>query len=177
MQYYLHYIASFIPTVMDVTPDGSFGPATRDSVISFQKTYGLEENGIVDRVVWDEIENVYYSFLRSIPYNISENNPLPFPGRILRIGIEGNDVAALQEYLNLISDSYPSIPRSAVDGIYGNETAAQVRAFVTEFGIPTSNPERVSASVWNAIISVYDDLYNGNKVQSGQYPGYSVSEA
>ena len=177
LQYYLHYIASFIPTVQDVTPDGSFGPATRESVISFQKTYGLEENGIVDRVVWDEIENVYYSFLRSIPYNISENNPLPFPGRILRIGVEGNDVAALQEYLNLISDSYPSIPKSAVDGIYGIATAAQVRAFVTEFGIPTSNPERVSASVWNAIISVYDDLYNGNNVRSGQYPGYVISEA
>ena len=52
-----------------------------------------------------------------------------------------------------------------------------MRAFVAEFGIPTSNPERVSASVWNAIISVYDDLYNGNRVQSGQYPGYAISEA
>ena len=176
LQYYLHYIASFIPTVLDVTPDGSFGNVTEDSVISFQKTYGLPQTGIVDRAVWDEIENVYFSFLRSVPFNVTEGSPLPFPGRILRIGVEGDDVAALQEYLNLISDSYPDIPKSAVDGIFGVSTAAQVRAFVTLFGIPTQNPERVSATVWDAIISIYDDLYNGNKVLSGQYPGYVISE-
>ncbi len=175
LQYYLHYIASFIPTVMEVTPDGSFGPATRNSVISFQQTYGLPETGIVDRTVWDEIENVYFSFLRSIPFRFTEGQPLPFPGRILRVGIEGDDVLALQEYLNYISRTYPQIPTVTPDGIFGPGTASQVRAFIDTFGL-TGDSERVSAPIWDAITSIYDDLYTGNTAITGQYPGFVISE-
>lgn len=175
LQYYLHYIAEFIPTVQDVTVDGSFGPSTKNSVISFQRTYGLAETGIVDREVWDEIENVYFSFLRSIPYEIREGLPLPFSGRILRVGLEGDDVLALQEYLNFIAEFYPEIPVVSADGVFGPSTERQVRAFVNAFGVP-GDSGRVSATIWNAITSIYDDLYSGNTVQEGQYPGYVISE-
>lgn len=176
LQYYLHYISTFIPTVQNVAPDGSFGPATKNSVISFQKTYGLPQTGVVDRALWDEIENVYYSFLRTIPFEITEGTPLPYPGRVLRIGIEGNDVLALQQYLNFISDTYPSIGKITPDGIYGPSTAAAVREFVRIFNLP-GDPERVSAPIWNAITAIYDDLYNGNFVREGQYPGYIIKES
>ena len=63
LQYYLNYISTFVPTVLGVSVDGSFGPATRDSVISFQKTYNLEQTGIVDRVVWENIQNTYYRLI------------------------------------------------------------------------------------------------------------------
>lgn len=175
LQYYLHYIADFIPTVLDVTPDGAFGEMTRDSVISFQRTYGLTETGIVDRALWDEIENVYYSFLRSIPYEITEGVPLPFPGRVLRVGIEGDDVLALQEYLNFIANSYPEIGKSTPDGIFGPETAERVREFIRIFDLP-GDPERVSAAVWYAITNVYDDLYRATTVREGQFPGYTIGE-
>ncbi len=174
VQYYLSYISTFIPSVLDTAVDGSFGEGTRNSVISFQKTYGLAETGIVDRAVWDEIENVYYSLLRVSPYEFVPGDPLPFPGRVLRVGIEGDDVRALQEYLNFISDSYPEIPKVTVDGDFGPGTAAAVGAFIQTFNLP-GNPERVSAQVWNAITNVYDDLYNGGMVNPGQYPGYDIS--
>ena len=77
----------------------------------------------------------------------------------MREGIVGNDVRALQEYLNYISDYYTEIPKTAADGIYGPGTAASVRAFKERFDIP-GNPERVSAQTWNAITNVYDDLYH-----------------
>jgi peptidoglycan hydrolase-like protein with peptidoglycan-binding domain len=174
LQYYLAYIATFVSTVKEPLVDGSFGPGTRDSVISFQRTYGLEQNGLVDRIVWDQIENVYYSLIRSIPYEFSEGVALPFPGRVLRVGIEGNDVRALQEYLNYIADTYPSIGKTTPDGIFGPSTAAQVREFKRLFDLP-GDPERVSAPVWNAITNVYDDLYTGGMVNEGQYPGYEIS--
>ena len=175
VQYYLSYISAFIPSVLNTAVDGSFGEGTRNSVISFQKTYGLEETGIVDRAVWDEIENVYYSLLRSAPYEFTPGDVLPFPGRVLRVGIEGNDVRALQEYLNYISNTYTEIPKINVDGIYGQSTANAVAAFIELFNLP-GNPERVSAQDWNAITNVYDDLYNGSTVNAGQFPGYNVSE-
>lgn len=174
LQYYLSYIATFIPSVLDTAVDGSFGEGTRNSVISFQKAYGLAQTGIVDRAVWDEIENVYYSLLRASPYEFVPGDPLPFPGRVLRVGIEGDDVRALQEYLNFISNSYPQIPKVTVDGVFGPGTASAVSAFIETFNLP-GNPERVSAQVWDAIVDVYDDLYSGSMVNPGQYPGYDIS--
>lgn len=174
VQYYLAYIATFVSTVTEPVVDGSFGPGTREAVLSFQRTYNLPENGEVDRAVWDRIENVYYSLIRSIPFEFTEGVALPFPGRVLRVGIEGSDVLALQEYLNYIADSYPGIGKTTPDGVFGPSTAAQVREFIRIFDLP-GDPERVSAPIWNAIINVYDDLYTGGMVNSGQYPGYEIS--
>ena len=174
LQYFLSYIALFVPTVTATALDGSYGPSTANSVKSFQQTYGLEQTGVVDRATWDRIENVYYDIISEIDYRFDEGRILPFPGRVLREGIEGNDVRVLQEYLNLISENYPQIPRVNVDGIFGPSTAEQVRQFKRIFNIP-GNEERVNAPTWNAIASIYDDLYNGNMVNEDQFPGYNIS--
>ena len=173
LQYYLYYISTFVPTVLPISVDGVFGNETKRSVESFQKTYGLPVTGTVDRLVWERIQNTYFSFLESIDYKFSEGVLLPFPGRILRIGVEGEDVLALQNYLNYISLYYPSIPRISVDGIFGESTAGAVKEFKSRFDIP-GDPERVSAQTWNAITDIYDDLYNGGAVNEGQYPGYDL---
>ena len=157
-QYYLAYIALFVSTVIAPAVDGVFGNGTRESVISFQRTYGLAESGVIDRLTWDRIERVYQDILSTMPYEFSPGKILPFPGRVLREGLVGNDVLALQEYLNYISGRYTEIPKIAADGVYGPSTAAAVAAFKRIFEIP-GNPERVSAQTWNAITSVYDDLY------------------
>ena len=174
IQYYLSYIALFIPSVIEAAMDGSFGPQTTNAVKSFQRTYGLPETGVVDRATWDRMENVYYEIVSEIDYEFYGGRILPFPGRILREGIEGNDVRVLQEYLNYISLSYPEIQRVNVDGIFGPSTAEQVRRFKEIFDIP-GTPDRVNAPAWNAIASIYDDLYTGGSVNDGQFPGYNIS--
>ena len=173
VQYYLSYIALFVPSVIAATMDGSFGPGTKNAVKSFQKTYGLNENGVVDRLTWDRMESVYYDIVSEIDYEFYGGRILPFPGRILREGIEGNDVRVLQEYLNYISESYSQIPKVNVDGMFGPSTAEQIRKFKQIFNIP-GTPDRVNAPVWNAIANIYDDLYNGAGLNSGQYPGYEI---
>ena len=174
IQYYLSYIALFVPTVVAAEMDGDFGPTTTNAVRSFQRTYGLPETGVVDRATWDRMENVYFEIVSEIDYEFYGGRILPFPGRILREGIEGNDVRVLQEYLNYIAGSYPEIPRVNVDGVFGPSTAEQVRRFKEIFDLP-GTPDRVNAPVWNAIASIYDDLYNGGSVNSGQFPGYTIS--
>ncbi len=174
LQYYLAYISLFIPSVSFVSADGDFGVNTKNSVISYQKTYGLEQTGIVEELTWESIENTYFGILRSIPYEFQSGVILPFPGRVLRTGTEGDDVRALQEYLNYISNTYTEIPKVTVDGVYGQATAEAVNQFINTFGI-NSAPGRVNAAVWNAIINVYDDLYEGNIVNENQFPGYGIS--
>lgn len=174
VQYYLSYIALFVPTVLPAAVDGSYGEGTRNAVISFQKTYMLEQTGEVDLITWNRMERTYNGLISRSPYRFREGLILPFPGRVLRPGLEGDDVRALQEYLNYISETYTSIPRIRVDGVFGPSTSAAVEAFKNEFELPGA-PDRVSALVWNAIIRVYDDLYVGNIVDEGQFPGYGIS--
>lgn len=174
LQYYLSYIALFYPAISAPTTDGDFGAATEASVLSYQKAFGLNQTGVVDEETWNSIQDTYYDILGRVPYEYDDGLILPYPGRVLRIGIDGNDVRALQEYLNYISNTYTEIPKINVDGSYGPSTANAVAAFVRLFNLP-NNPNRVNAQVWNAIINVYDDLYVGNKVNEGQFPGYGIS--
>ena len=106
LQYYLEYISLFVPTVQTAVPDGIFGSETEDSVRSFQKTYGLTVDGKVNRSTWNVIQNTYYDILRSLDYEFSEGSTLPYPGRVLTLGASGEDVRALQEYLNFVSEKY-----------------------------------------------------------------------
>lgn len=173
LQYYLSYISLFYPTVISPATDGDFGPGTTASVKSYQKTFGLDQTGTVDEATWNSIQSTYYEILSRFPYEFSDGLILPFSGRVLRNGTDGNDVRALQEYLNYISNTYTEIPKVAVDGVYGPSTASAVNKFVEIFNLPNSQG-RVNAQVWNAIISVYDDLYSGNTVNESQFPGYGI---
>ncbi len=173
VQYFLDYISLFVPTVSGLSVDGSFGASTEESVRSFQRTYGLPVTGAVDRATWDRIESVYFGIISRLDYSYRPGSILPFPGRVLRAGLQGDDVRTMQEYLNYIARTYPQIPTVAADGDFGTATGAQVRAFKELFGLPGA-PERVSAPTWNAITNVYDDLYVGDTVNEGQYPGYEL---
>ena len=174
LQYYLDYIANYVPTVRTVTIDGSFGPVTKEAVISFQRTYGLPITGVVNRLTWNKIQEIYYSQVQNIPYIFSEGEIIPYPGRILRTGIEGNDVRVLQEYLAFIAKKNPEIPTITADGKYGAATEAAVRAFIRSYGLADTNG-RVNATVWDAIASIYEDLYAGELVGNDQFPGYPIT--
>lgn len=173
LQYYLEYISLFVPTVQTVVPDGSFGEQTRDSVISFQKTYGLAQTGIVDRAVWNSIQSTYYNILAGVNYEFSEGVTLPYPGRVLFIGETGEDVRAMQEYLNYIGNVYTEIPKVEADGVFGEATERAVAAFNRIFEIP-GDENRLTAQGWRALTSIYEDLYIGSFVREGQYPGYTI---
>lgn len=174
LQYYLNYVANYVPTVQSVNIDGSFGPATKKAVLSFQRTYGLPETGVVNRVTWNKLQEIYYSQVQNIPYVFSAGEIVPYPGRILRIGLDGNDVRVLQEYLSFISEKNAEIPDIVADGSYGPATEAAVRAFIESYGLSDTNG-RVNATVWDAIASVYEDLYAGETVREDQYPGYPIN--
>lgn len=174
LQYYLSYIANYVPTVFSVAIDGSYGPMTKNAVLSFQRTYGLPQTGVVNRITWNKIQEIYYSQVQNIPYIFSTGEIIPYPGRILRPGIEGNDVRVLQEYLSFIANKNPEIPKITPDGAYGPATEAAVRAFIQSYRLSDTNG-RVNATVWNAIASVYEDLYAGELVEADQYPGYPIT--
>lgn len=174
IQYFLSYISLFVPSVLSTAYDGAYGPSTEAAVKSFQESYGLPVTGSVNRATWDKIESVYYDIVADKDFKFYGGAVYPFPGRVLSVGSVGDDVRLLQEYLNYISDSYPDIPKINVDGDFGTATENAVLAFKRRFGLPDTTG-RVNAVTWNAISDVYDDLYTGNTVRDGQYPGYDLT--
>lgn len=175
VQYFLRYAANFIPSIYSLEVDGIFGPRTKQSVLSFQKTFGLEETGVVDAVTWYEIYNVYTGLLASIPTEYTEGVTVPYPGFILRLGSENDFVRLLQEYLNYIGRTFTDIPSVPTTGYFGALTYNAVEAFQNLFGIRGDETGQVSLMTWDAITGVYEDLYSGNSVSIGQYPGYTIS--
>lgn len=174
LQYYLSYIADFVPTVPTVTVDGIFGEETAAAVRAFQRTYGLSVDGVVGELTWNAIYNVYSGLVSSIPLSYTEGLTVPFPGTLLSLGAQGEDVRLLQEYLRFISEAYPQIPSVTSDGFFGEETERAVIAFQDLFGIDLIRGS-VGGLTWNAITSVYDDVYNGRLASEGQYPGAPIS--
>lgn len=172
LQYYLNYVAQFYDTVRSVSVDGVFGDETESAVRDFQQTFGLAVDGLVGVDTWNTLYSTYLGFIATIPLKYTEGVTVPFPGVILRIGSESDEVRLLQEYLNYIAVFYPSIPAVNPTGYFGQMTQSSVIAFQNEFGYPPTG--NVNAPVWNGITEVYSALFIGNRLGEGQYPGYPV---
>ena len=84
-----------------------------------------------------QILRAYYGEDIEIVQNAPARELQPsYPGRPLRLGEVGEDVAQVQFALNRVAQNYPAIPRvPAVDGIFGPETEQTVRAFQSVFNL------------------------------------------
>ena len=66
------------------------------------------------------------------------------------------------------------IPSVSPTGYFGQRTEESVIAFQRLYGIEPNGT--VGAQTWNAITSLYNDLYIGNRLGEGQYPGYVIGQ-
>ena len=174
LQLYLDYLSAYYSTVPSVAVDGIFGQDTQNAVSAAQRNFGLPITGVVDAATWEAIYRAYLGIIGTISPTFTEGETLPYSGVPLRIGSEREEVRALQEYLNFISGFYPDIPSVSVTGYFGPQTQRAVRAFQRRFGIAESGI--VGLLTWDAITGLYEDLYIGERLGEGQYPGYDIGE-
>ena len=172
VQYLLAYLAEFYDTIPSIAFDGIYGPSTENAVRAFQQTFDLPVTGAVDFQTWDVLYRTYLGFIATIPFKYTEGLTLPYPGIPLRLGAESEVVRLLQEYLNDIAAFFPNIPTVNPTGYFGPQTEAAVIAFQEMQGITPSGT--VAANTWNEITTLYSDLYRGNRLGEGQYPGYEI---
>lgn len=167
LQYFLKFISLFDAAVYPIEIDGIFGPATEQSVISFQREYGLPQTGIVDTQTWERIYETYQTMLESLPQGYFSGATVPYAGSPLEVGSRGEDVERVQDYLNFISDTYTQIPKITVDGVFGPATRAAVIAYQNLFGIEPSGI--VAFETYASITDTYRTLYDGARASTEQF--------
>jgi len=172
IQYLLAYVERFYDEIPPLSLDGIFGEQTESAVRAFQRLFELPVTGEVDLPTWDALYRTYLGFISTIPFKYTDGRLYPYPGIPLRLGSESEVVRLMQEYLNYIAQFYPQIPTVSPTGYFGERTQEAVIAFQRLQGLTPSGT--VAANTWNEITSLYSDLYIGNQLSAGQYPGYDI---
>lgn len=172
LQYLLSLVAEYNNEIPTISVDGIFGEGTEEAVQAFQRASGLAVTGQVGLADWERLYREYVGILNSLPQGYFDGVTVPYGGTVLRLGSQGENVAFLQEYLNFISNTYQSIPKVTVDGVFGPSTQQAVLAYKDIFGL--GNQAIVSAGTWDSITSTYRDIYDGQQASSGQFPGYNI---
>ncbi len=119
--------------------------------------------------------------LRSYYGNIEIVNNAPvrgitasYPGTPLRVGSTGPNVVVLQVALNRIAQSYPAIPKiPAVDGIFGPQTEATVRAFQQIFGLTADGI--VGPATWYQMVRLYTAVNSLSELRSQGQQFYAIN--
>ena len=176
MQFYLRIISNSNSAIPAITADGIFGSATERAVRAFQQFYGLTVDGLVGKLTWNKIYEVYTGIINGLL--APTERPGTYPGAPLRIGSTGRAVKEVQYYLYLMSAYYTEIPVIAFDGIYGTATAEAVRAYQRLFGLAVDGV--VGPATWNSIYNQSSTLRNVdgpvNRFRVFAYPGYDLQE-
>lgn len=98
-----------------------------------------------------------------------------YPGTPLRLGSRGPDVTVVQTSLNRIGQNYPAIPKvSPVDGIFGPQTEAAVKAFQQIFSLDPDGI--VGRATWYQIVRVYVAVLKLAELQSEGQEFFFIQE-
>ena len=161
IQYFLRYISLFNNDIPTVEPTGFYNDATRNAVEAFQRFYMSpdEVTGSVNEATWDRIYDVYRGIFEATPLDPENVTAVPFAGRFLKIGSEGQDVYYLQTYINTASGVFEAIPEIAADGIFGVETRDAVYSAQSQFGLEINGI--VGPVLWDILASIYEEVENG----------------
>lgn len=178
IQIQLNRIGKNYPAIPKIAyPDGIFDIHTENAVREFQLIFNLAADGVVGKATWYEISRIFAGVKRLSDLNSEVISPTVVSQQFktdLRTGDMGNEVQVLQIYINFIAEFNNAIPTVDADGIYGENTAAAVRAFQQSVGLTTTGV--VDETTWNALYSSYITKYNSLPMDlrtspSAPYPG------
>lgn len=118
LHYVLLTIAYFDPDLPSLRLNSVFNDNTKAMVINFQKKYGLPATGVVDADTWNELVTVYRDTIHNIPEEYAQYEDELFQGRLLALGMSGDDVRIIQKFLLKICQQTGNIPGVRVSGIF-----------------------------------------------------------
>ena len=183
LQVKLNRIGKNYPSIPKIyTVDGIYGNYTRDAVRQFQRIFNLTPDGVVGRQTWYKIAYIYTSVKNLAELESEGEKILGLPQgyvRVLRRGDNGDAVRVMQYFLAYLSDFYPSIPFTSIDGVFGAGTENAVRAAQRQFGLTVDGV--VGRETWNTLYNAFNSARASappvfSDVPITQYPGRVLRE-
>ena len=169
VQFWLKIARTVYTSLANVTVDGKFGAGTAAAVQRFQRYFGLTSDGVVGRITWNKLYEVYNDIANKLLS--SSLRPGEYPG-VLRNGSSGTAVRELQFYLYLMSAYESSIPPVSIDGKFGADTERAVRAYQRFAGLTVDGV--VGRTTWNSLYGRASQLRSSGPVVTLKrlpYPG------
>ncbi|WP_297713375.1 peptidoglycan-binding domain-containing protein [Clostridium sp.] len=115
--------------------------------------WGSKYLGDQGKVPYEILTNYYGNDIELVTAELVKGSPSSYPGYDLTVGSTGTEVETIQDQLNRISQNYPLIPKSAVDGVYGSRTEEEVKVFQSVFNLPQTGI--VDYATWYRISDIY----------------------
>ena len=115
--------------------------------------WGSKYLGEQGKTPYEILTNYYGNDIELVTAEIVKGSPSSYPGYDLTVGSTGSEVETIQDQLNRISQNYPLIPKSAVDGVYGARTEEAVKVFQSVFNLPQTGV--VDYATWYRISDIY----------------------
>ncbi|MEG2291541.1 MAG: peptidoglycan-binding protein [Clostridium sp.] len=157
-QFFLKSISVFYDDIPSVEITGIFDDSTENTVKAFQSLFGLTADGIIGKLTWKKLYEIYKTVE---PFILTSSGELPkWPGYIIKEGSRGDNVKTIQTWLKTISTKYASIPTVGTDGIFGRNTKTAVIAFQKIFGLTPDG--LIGALTWNKIYDIYTNVIKEN---------------
>ena len=123
---------------------------------------------------YDQILRSYYGNVEIVPNAPIRGISSSYPGSPLRVGSTGPSVVVLQVSLNRISQNYPAIPKIPdVDGIFGSQTEAAVRAYQQIFSLTPDGV--VGPATWYSIVRRYTAVTRLSELRSQGQQFYAIN--
>ena len=149
---------------------------TESAVSEFQRIFGLEVTGVVDKSTWYRIQFVYSGVKRLNDVESEgltlEEVSLQLPSEIYP-GQTGIIVSVLQYYLNSIALYYVEVPSIPVDGIYGPLTEEAVRGVQGLFGLEKTGiiDRQTVFAIYDIYFGITEDMESADVTAAAPYAG------
>ncbi len=182
LQVELNRIADNYPAIPKIAPtNGFYRESTAEAVRVFQGIFGLPKTGIVNKATWYQIKYIYVAVKNLAELTSEGLRPSEVEGGFpeqLSNGDYGIFVSYLQYYLNVIAYFNPEVPSGPANGVFGDDTEQQVRAFQSFYGLPVNGV--VDFRTWTLIQGIYNDIAAGLPANyagdtAALYPGYILT--
>ena len=137
LNYLLNFLSYFDTDIPKLNLSGEeFTEDTKEVVIAFQTSNNIEADGIVDKNTWNALLTSYNQTKGLIPEEYLYYEDKLYPGIFLSIGMTGDDILNLQNFLYIICEKTHQIPGVRVNGTFDELTEESIKAIQKRYNLP-----------------------------------------
>ena len=157
LNYLLNFLSYFDTDIPKLNLSGEeFTEDTKEMVIAFQTSNNIEADGIVDKNTWNALLTSYNQTKGLIPEEYLYYEDKLYPGIFLSLGMTGDDILNLQNFLYIICEKTHQIPGVRVNGTFDELTEESIKAIQKRYNLPENGV--VGPATWQKIIDWVESL-------------------